>query len=79
MPQASELFYAKGAQSVGIDRVIEHAGVAKATLYSALFRNQSRSPAVPFPPPAPTDQPPPDMGSTPRWSFATIAAPATAA
>jgi AcrR family transcriptional regulator len=32
---ANELFYAKGVQSVGIDRVIEHAGVAKATLYSA--------------------------------------------
>jgi len=32
---ANELFYAEGIQSVGIDRVIEHAGVAKATLYSA--------------------------------------------
>src|SRR5271169_6288876 len=32
---ASELFYAEGVRSVGIDRVIEHAGVAKATLYSA--------------------------------------------
>jgi AcrR family transcriptional regulator len=32
---ASELFYAEGIQAVGIDRVIEHAGVAKATLYSA--------------------------------------------
>jgi AcrR family transcriptional regulator len=32
---ASELFYAQGVQSVGIDRVIEQAGVAKATLYSA--------------------------------------------
>src|ERR1700728_1279906 len=32
---ASELFYAEGVQSVGIDRVIERAGVAKATLYSA--------------------------------------------
>jgi AcrR family transcriptional regulator len=32
---ASELFYAEGVQSVGVDRVIEHAGVAKATLYSA--------------------------------------------
>jgi AcrR family transcriptional regulator len=32
---ASELFYAEGVQSVGIDRVIEHAGVAKASLYSA--------------------------------------------
>jgi AcrR family transcriptional regulator len=32
---AGDLFYAEGVQSVGIDRVIEHAGVAKATLYSA--------------------------------------------
>lgn len=32
---ADELFYAEGVQSVGIDRVIQHAGVAKATLYSA--------------------------------------------
>jgi AcrR family transcriptional regulator len=31
---ASELFYAEGVQSVGIDRVIERAGVAKASLYS---------------------------------------------
>src|SRR5579863_5068593 len=30
---ASELFYAEGIQSVGIDRVIERAGVAKASLY----------------------------------------------
>ena len=32
---ASELFYAEGVQSVGIDRVIERAGVAKASLYSS--------------------------------------------
>jgi AcrR family transcriptional regulator len=32
---ASELFYAEGVSNVGIERVIEHAGVAKATLYSA--------------------------------------------
>ena len=31
---AIELFYAEGVQSVGIDRVIERAGVAKASLYS---------------------------------------------
>ncbi len=31
---ASELFYAEGVQSVGIDRIIEQAGVAKASLYS---------------------------------------------
>jgi AcrR family transcriptional regulator len=32
---ATELFYREGVHSVGIDRVIEHAGVAKATLYNA--------------------------------------------
>ena len=32
---ADELFYANGVHTVGIDRVIERAGVAKATLYSA--------------------------------------------
>src|SRR3954469_13004950 len=31
---ASELFYAEGVHTVGIDRVIERAGVAKASLYS---------------------------------------------
>jgi AcrR family transcriptional regulator len=31
---AGELFYEEGVRSVGIDRVIERAGVAKATLYS---------------------------------------------
>jgi AcrR family transcriptional regulator len=31
---ADELFYGEGVHSVGIDRVIERAGVAKATLYS---------------------------------------------
>jgi AcrR family transcriptional regulator len=31
---ADELFYAEGIRSVGIDRLIEHAGVAKASLYS---------------------------------------------
>jgi AcrR family transcriptional regulator len=31
---ATELFYAEGVASVGIDRIIEHAGVAKATLYN---------------------------------------------
>src|SRR5215472_8692437 len=31
---ADELFYAEGVHTVGIDRVIEHAGVAKATLYN---------------------------------------------
>jgi len=31
---ANELFYKEGVRTVGIDRVIEHAGVAKASLYS---------------------------------------------
>ncbi len=31
---ANELFYAEGVQTVGIDRVIEHAGVAKGSLYN---------------------------------------------
>jgi AcrR family transcriptional regulator len=31
---AHELFYQEGINNVGIDRVIEHAGVAKASLYS---------------------------------------------
>src|SRR5258706_14111650 len=30
---AEELFYGEGINTVGIDRVIEHAGVAKASLY----------------------------------------------
>jgi AcrR family transcriptional regulator len=32
---ADELFYEEGVRTVGIDRVIERAGVAKATLYSS--------------------------------------------
>jgi AcrR family transcriptional regulator len=32
---ADELFYEEGIHTVGIDRIIEKAGVAKATLYSA--------------------------------------------
>src|SRR6201992_3232297 len=32
---ANELFYQDGVQSVGIDRIIERAGVAKASLYSS--------------------------------------------
>ncbi len=31
---ANELFYDEGVQTVGIDRIIEHAGVAKASLYN---------------------------------------------
>jgi AcrR family transcriptional regulator len=33
---ATELFYEEGIHTVGIDRVIERAGVAKATLYSTI-------------------------------------------
>jgi AcrR family transcriptional regulator len=36
---ADELFYAEGIHTVGIDRIIERAGVAKASLYS-LFGNK---------------------------------------
>ncbi|MEV6995976.1 TetR/AcrR family transcriptional regulator [Streptomyces sp. NPDC093228] len=31
---ANKLFYAEGVHTVGIDRIVEHAGVAKATLYN---------------------------------------------
>ncbi len=34
LQSANELFYLEGVQSVGIDRIIEHAGVAKASLYN---------------------------------------------
>jgi AcrR family transcriptional regulator len=34
LASANELFYNEGVQTVGIDRVIEHAGVAKASLYN---------------------------------------------
>ena len=36
---ASHLFYEEGVHTVGVDRVVERAGVAKATLY-ALFGNK---------------------------------------
>jgi AcrR family transcriptional regulator len=36
---ADELFYSEGVQSVGIERVLEQAGVAKASLYN-LFGNK---------------------------------------
>jgi AcrR family transcriptional regulator len=36
---ASELFYEQGVHSVGVDRVVERAGVAKATLYT-VFGNK---------------------------------------
>jgi AcrR family transcriptional regulator len=35
LASANELFYREGVHTVGIDRVIAHAGVAKATLYNA--------------------------------------------
>ena len=31
---ASELFYEDGVHTVGVDRIVERAGVAKATLYT---------------------------------------------
>jgi len=34
LASANDLFYAEGVQTVGIDRIIEHAGVAKASLYN---------------------------------------------
>jgi AcrR family transcriptional regulator len=34
LASATELFDAQGVQTVGIDRIIEHAGVAKASLYN---------------------------------------------
>jgi AcrR family transcriptional regulator len=34
LASANELFYAEGVQTVGVDRIIEHAGVAKASLYN---------------------------------------------
>jgi AcrR family transcriptional regulator len=34
LSSANELFYAEGVQTVGIDRIVEHAGVAKASLYN---------------------------------------------
>jgi AcrR family transcriptional regulator len=39
LASADELFYAEGVQTVGIDRVLEHAGVAKGSLYN-LFGNK---------------------------------------
>ncbi|HEY0119287.1 MAG TPA: TetR/AcrR family transcriptional regulator [Cellulomonas sp.] len=38
---AGELFYAEGVHSVGIDRVIERAGVAKASLYNTFGSKES--------------------------------------
>jgi AcrR family transcriptional regulator len=38
---ADELFYAEGVQSVGIERVIDRAGVAKASLYRAFQSKES--------------------------------------
>jgi AcrR family transcriptional regulator len=38
---AGDLFYAEGVHSVGIDRVIERAGVAKASLYNTFGSKES--------------------------------------
>ena len=40
---ADELFYGEGVQTVGIDRVIEHAGVAKASLYNTFGSKEAWS------------------------------------
>jgi AcrR family transcriptional regulator len=34
LASADQLFYSEGVHTVGVDRIIEHAGVAKATLYN---------------------------------------------
>jgi AcrR family transcriptional regulator len=41
LASANELFYAEGVHTVGIDRIIEHAGVAKASLYN-IFGSKER-------------------------------------
>jgi Bacterial regulatory proteins, tetR family len=43
LPAANELFYQEGVQTVGIDRIISHAGVAKASLYSTSAARKSWS------------------------------------
>src|SRR3982074_2643885 len=40
LASADELFYSEGVHTVGIDRVIEHAGVAKASLYRLFGRKE---------------------------------------
>ena len=44
---ADELFYAEGIQTVGIDRIIERAGVAKASLYNAFSSKEELVAAYP--------------------------------
>ena len=44
---ADELFYEDGIHTVGIDRVIERAGVAKASLYDTLRQQGRADPRVP--------------------------------
>jgi AcrR family transcriptional regulator len=41
LASANELFYDEGVHTVGIDRIIEHAGVAKASLYN-IFGSKER-------------------------------------
>ena len=54
---AGELFYAEGVQSVGIDRVIERAGVAKASLYSTFGSKEELRPGLPRRAPRPDPRP----------------------
>src|ERR1700760_976069 len=46
---ADELFYDEGVQTVGIDRIIEHAGVAKASLYNTFGSKEELGQAYPAP------------------------------
>ena len=41
LASANQLFYAEGVHTVGIDRIIEHAGVAKGSLYN-IFGSKER-------------------------------------
>ena len=42
LASADELFYREGVQTVGIDRIISHAGVAKASLYNIFGSKEGR-------------------------------------
>ncbi|MFC7647352.1 TetR/AcrR family transcriptional regulator [Streptosporangium lutulentum] len=56
---ANELFYREGVQTVGIDRIIEHAGVAKASSTTpSAARKSSSAPTSNAAVPASTSAPP---------------------
>jgi AcrR family transcriptional regulator len=46
LASADELFYREGVQTVGIDRIISHAGVAKASLYNIFGSKEGAGPLV---------------------------------